>query len=159
MGCLWSASEVLMGSLRSSYELLRTSLWSAHAVLMKCLWGLNEVVMMSLWGAMRCLWGRYEVFMHCLWSADEMFMKCLWGVYEVFMSCFMRCLWSGGCDYELGDTKRIKEHRFHRGPVRGKLLFARIFQLSMLARSGKRIKKKINTVYPFLPSPQDAQRE
>ena len=33
----------------------------------------------------------------------------------------------------LGDTKRIKQHRFHRGPVRGEWLFARILQFSMLA--------------------------
>ena len=33
----------------------------------------------------------------------------------------------------LGDTKKIKQHRFHRGPVRGEWLFARILQFSMLA--------------------------
>ena len=33
----------------------------------------------------------------------------------------------------LEDTKRIKQHRFHRGPVCGEWLFARILQFSMLA--------------------------
>ena len=59
---------------------------------------------------------------------------------------------SGGCDYELGDTKRIKQHRFHRGPVRGEGLFARILQFSMLAGSGKRIKKKKHSL-SFSPNP------
>ncbi len=52
----------------------------------------------------------------------------------------------------LGDTKRIKQHRFHRGPVRGEGLFARILQFSMLAGSGKRIKKKKHGL-SFFPIP------
>ena len=49
-------------------------------------------------------------------------------------------------------TTRIKQHRFHRGPVRGEGLFARILQFSMLAGSGKRIKKKKHSL-SFSPNP------
>ena len=64
---------------------------------------------------------------------------CVWGLCVVFKSKIRP--WGTKSEATavivnwgtLGDTKRIKQHRFHRGPLRGEGLFARTWEFSMLA--------------------------